>query len=87
MSEEYWKEAAVEQIFLCSCHGEGIVLESDEDNVYLGIWGFHNNVSLWWRVKQAYAALRGRASTQIVLNHATARKLMEHLDTLSQEAA
>ena len=71
----WWQDECVAEVFICTCYGEGVVVWHDDEFTYLSIWGSLNNVSLKWRLKQAWAALRGRATTEVVLSPPTAAKL------------
>lgn len=73
------ENANVEEVFICTCHGEGVIVRGDEDFVFLSIWGYGNNVSLRWRIKQAWSALRGSSCSEVVLTARTAAALAEQL--------
>lgn len=70
-----------ETIFICSCHGEGVMVRHDEEFVFVSLWGYQDNISLWWRIKQAWSALRGQSCTEVVLTPETAVKLSSELLT------
>jgi len=40
----------------CTCHSEGIMIETDEDCLYLSIWerGYKDNNSFTWKQKLRY---------------------------------
>jgi hypothetical protein len=78
-------KAQISEIFMCACHGEGVILRRDDDQAYLSIWGFMNNIGLRWRVKQAWHALRGSSSTEVVLTFATAKDLGAKLTAIEQQ--
>jgi hypothetical protein len=67
------------EIFICSCHGEGVIVRKDEDFTYVAIWGYPNNVTLWYRIKQAWWALKGQSCTEVVLDPDTTVSLANSL--------
>lgn len=79
MGESYWKQNVTDQIFFCTCWGEGVVVRHDEEFIFLSLWGYADNISLKWRIKQAWDALRGRSCAEVVLNSAITSSLIQRL--------
>jgi hypothetical protein len=72
----------------CTCHSEGLMVEADEDNLYLSIWerGYGHDSTLSWRQKLRYIwqiLIRGKPyGDQIVLDRegcfTLSKALIEH---------
>ena len=72
----------------CTCHSEGIMIEADEDSLYLSIWerGYKDDNSFTWKQKLRYIwqiLKHGKPyGDQIVLDRgscfALSRALIEH---------
>ena len=72
----------------CTCHSEGIMIETDEDSLYLSIWehGYRGDNSLSWKQKLRYiwqVLKHGKPYTdQIVLDREScftlSKALIEH---------
>jgi hypothetical protein len=66
-------------IFFCTCLGEGVIVRRDDEYVFLSLWAYKDNVSLRWRFRQAWDALRGRPCAEVVITPETASLLGKHL--------
>lgn len=72
----------VEKLFICDCHGEGILVRrDDEGEVYLSLWGYKSSkLPFMYRLKYCWRMLRnGTSVDEVVLSSGTALALGEEL--------
>jgi hypothetical protein len=77
------EEPEIEKAFICSCHGEGLVVRrfKDESLVWVSLWGGRSYGRGWrWRVRAAWDMLRhGYSWDEVCFTEATAHALSEEL--------